>query len=301
MRFLSLKLPFSFDDCEYDYIFTQTFAMNSGSEIYIKIIKTCHNLLFGIKKHKIAFIISMLIGLAPLMLKYQSDLAGHEASFTVAYDELVRKIYGDRLLKINTLITQKDYKKTATFLGIKESTVKALLSVKGTNILGEDLSKDMNTDRIPFIVTITVKDTSQIPELQKGIINFLEFGNDYMLGKNKIKKAEIAAEIEFIDSQLDIMDSIKRKMSTGKLNMDNSKEANNMAPVFQFSYDLYKKKQDLLRKQEMPSNLQVVDDAIVSKSTGRSIIIHLVIGLFAGWIIYLFTIGFILPVINYKE
>jgi hypothetical protein len=244
----------------------------------------------------------MLIGLTPFMLKYKNDIKGYEASFTVSYDELVRKIYGDRLLKINSLVKQKDYKRIASFLGVKENVAQSLLSVEGTNILGEELSKDMNTDRIPFIVNMTVRDSSHISALQNGIVVFLEYGNEYMSNKNKIKKKEIASEIGFIDEQLDIMDSVKRKLISESLSVDKNKDGNNnSAPVFQFSYDLYKKKQDLLRKQEMPSTLQVVDDAIVSKSTNKSLILNLAGGIIAGCLIYIISIGFILPVINYKE
>lgn len=275
--------------------------MNSVQDVYNGVIRVSHNFLVSIKRHKLVFLVSILIGLAPAILMYTKDLNGYEASFTVSYDELVRKIYGDRLKKINSLVHQHDYNKVATFLDVDKNVAKSLISVKGTNILGEDLSKDMNTDKIPFIVNIMVKDSSYLRTLQNGIVRFLEYGNDYMVDKNKIKRKEITDELAFIDQQLNIMDSLKRGMTDKSATAGNDKEGNGMAPVFQFSYELYKKRQDLQRKKELVSSLQVVDDAIVSKNTTSSLAIYVAGGLILGFIVYIIVIGFILPVINYKE
>lgn len=275
--------------------------MNSIEATYYKIIKVSHNFLFGIRKHLLVFLISMLLGATPFVLIYQSKADSYESSFTVSYEELVRKIYGDRLQKINTLLKQRNYDKIAFLLKIDKKTAESLKSVQGKNIIGEELSKDMNTDRIPFIVRMVVKDSNSIHTLQQGIVNFLEFGTDYMVEKNKIRQMEITEEINFINNQLQMMDSLKRKMRGGEeISMVNSKESNNLASLFQFSYELYKKRQDLLRKQELSTSLQVVDDAIVSKSTKRSALIYTCYSIIAGFIIYIIAVGFILPVLRYK-
>lgn len=271
--------------------------------IYEQIIRYGHYFIFSIKKYKVVFVLSLLVGFAPFIYKYIGSSRAYESTFTVAYDELVRKIYGDRLNKINALVQQKDYKKAASFLGISPSDASKLVSVQGRNIVGEELSKDMNTDRIPFIVRFVVKDSSKIGIIQTGIVNFLEWGNDYMAGRSKMKIREIDEEIAYIEGQMRVMDSIKGKYLSERVETVTAPNATtpSYSSIFQFSYELYKKRQDLLRKKEMPGTIQVVDDAIVSRSTGGPLLKILVFGTALGMFIYLGSILFLIPMLNYKE
>lgn len=278
--------------------------MSTVGSLHSKIIKTSYEFFVGIRKHIVVFIISMLLGALPFIWMYNSKKNLYESSFTVSYEELVRKIYGDRLMKIDAIVQQKDYDKVAYLLSVNKNVAKSLVSVKGMNILGEDLSKDMNTDRIPFIVHMVVRDSSTTGLLQKGIVNFLEEGSAYMVDKNKIRRKEISNEIEFIQQQLAVMDSLKRILNVGggkNIQSINERESGGLAAIFQFSYELYKKKQDLIRKQEMMSTVLVVDDAIVAKSTKGSAPLYIIYSLVLGGIIYLIITGFILPVIRYKN
>jgi hypothetical protein len=270
--------------------------------IYTQIIRYSHDFIFSIRKYKLAFLLSVLIGFSPFILKYINSVNTYESSFTVSYDELTRKIYGDRLAKINSLVQQNDNARTSTLLGISTKDASSIISVEGKNILGEELSKDMNTDRIPFVVKITVKDSSKIDAIQKGIVEFLETGTAYMVNKKKIKVKEIDDEIAYIDGQMAVMDSIKRKYLNEQVTTSTRDGNNNSnGNIFQFSYDLYKKKQDLLRKKEMPGTLQVVDDAIVSKSTNKSLLLSLIMGTALSFIVYSIIVFYIIPVFNYKE
>lgn len=221
------------------------------------------------------------------------DGSNYDVSFTVAYDELVRKIYGDRIVKLNSVVRIGDYKKLARLISVKENQAKAIVRVRGKNILGEDLDKDMNTDKIPFIVHLRLNDTTAMAEIQDGIVSFLEEGNTYLASRKAIKIREIDNELAFIDEQLHMMDSVKRQYS--KFTPSNN-EKGSPGELYEFSYELYKKRQDLLRKKEMPSNLQVIDDAIAPKIAGKSPVIVIGVGVIVGLILYLFTVGILLPV-----
>lgn len=223
----------------------------------------------------------------------------YKSSFTVSYDDLVRKIYGDRLEKINILVSHHNYDKVSQLLGLPLSTSKTLVKIKGTNILGQDLSEDMNTDRIPFIVTITASDSSKIPAIQSGIVNFLEEGNNYMAEKKGIKNKEVLEEIEFIDKQMRMMDSLKKKYNENSFSISEMKNTNSSAStIYQFSYELYKRRQELARKKSMPSNVQVLDDAIAPKPVQKSTVTIFILGLFIGTCLYIFMKYIVIPVIR---
>ncbi len=165
---------------------------------------------------------------------------------------------------------------------------------------------DMNTDKIPFVVTININDTSYIKEIQDGIISYLETGNEYLIEKRRLRKAEIASELAFITEQLALMDTFKRTYNNSSSGSQSDKTSSDAGAgtggsIYQLSYELYKKKQELLKKQEMPLNLYVIDDAIVPVKNSKSYVLVVAAGLFIGFIVYLLLAYFVLPVVRYKE
>jgi hypothetical protein len=215
-----------------------------------------------------------------------------KASFTVAYDELVRKIYGDRLYKINLLVQKGEFKKVAYYLGVDKKTASSLRVVKGKNILGEDLTQDMNTDRIPFVISIQVADSAAIPKLQAGLVSFLEEGNAYSATTKALKIKEIDDELLFIDRQMQMMDSLKRKFNTETIVNERTSSPTN---IYDFSYELYNRKKELLRKKNMPNTIQIIDDAIVAQKGGLSMPAVVFFGIVGGMVLFIVTVLFLKP------
>jgi len=269
------------------------------SNVYDKLILFFHRFFKDLKESIFLFLACLVVTIGLLFLSNQSEKGHYKSSFTVAYDDLVRKIYGDRLEKVNDLLGNNNHAKVARLLNVPQNTAKSLIKIKGTNILGQDLSEDMNTDRIPFIVTITVSDTSKIAALQHGIVGFLEEGNAYMAEKKEIKIREVQQEIDFIDRELRMMDSLKKKYNENSFSASDAKPANSSAStIYQFSYELYKRKQELERKKTMPATVQVLDDAIAPKKTQKGFITVLILGLISGFILYVAMKYFLLPVLR---
>ena len=172
---------------------------------FINLLRYC---VAHIRNHWILFFSCIIIATTILYLKVNGGKKYYDISFTVSYEELARKIYGDRLSKINTLLELRQYDKLINYLGVNKDIAQKLLSVRGKNILGEDLTEDMNLEKIPFVVTMRVKDTNSITELQNGIVNYLETGTPYLVSRKAIKMEEVDNEILFIDKQLSMMDSL---------------------------------------------------------------------------------------------
>ena len=273
--------------------------------IYYTFIKYCNRFLRTIRTHFVLFCFSLFLGLGPFIFLYVIDKNKFTASFTVVYDELARKVYGDRIQKLNMLVRQNQDKKISELLRVDYKTASALLDVQGKNILGEELSKDMNTDRIPFIIKLTVNDSSTIRNLQKGIVDFLDIGNEYLLTRKTLKLAEVDDELNFINDQLSLMDSLKRKNYNESINFNkedkDKKTVNSQGSLFDFSYEMYKKKQELLKKQKMPAGVQVIDDAFVSANAGKPLLLMLAVGAICGLLVFVLMIGFVLPVANYRD
>lgn len=248
----------------------------------------------GIKKNFILFILCIIAVTAAVFVFFNKDKGTYDISFTVSYDELVRKVYGDRIVKLNEVVKEGDHARLANLLSVDKKAAGALVNLKAKNIVGDALEKDMNTDKIPFIVIARIKDTSVIMQLQAGIVSFLEEGNKYLASKKAIKIKEIDNEIAFIDRQLVMMDSLKREYQHFSSGASNEKAS--PSALYEFSYELYKKRQDLIKKKEMPANLQVIDDAIVPKPAQKPFVILLALGLIGGIVVYTIMVGLILPV-----
>jgi len=283
---------------------TTDFA-SGANNFYHTLIKMLHGLLVSLRKNIVLFIFCMAVGIVPLLLKNINDGGAYKASFTLMFEELTRKIYGDRLSKLNALVQRDELGKVATLLDIDKKTAYSIKSIEAKNILGEDLDKDLNTDRIPFIVEFVTKDSSLVLPIQKSIVKFLETGNEYMADRTRIKNLERGEELEFINNQLRIMDSLNRKgnFQTGTISntQANSKTTEQSTATYDLSYELYKRKQELLRKERMPGTLMVLDDAIVSEEAKHSIIFVLVVGTAIGLFLYTALAAFIIPAFRYRD
>lgn len=273
--------------------------------LYYNVIKFLHGVITTFRKNIGWWLVCVVIVLLPLLKNYFSNRNTYKASFTVVYDELFRKIYGDRLHKLNTLLQKREYGKIAEFIHVTPERAKNLIKIEGKNILGEDLSKDLNTDRVPFIVNYMVKDSTNILEYQDGIVKFLETGNAFLQDRKKLKEAEFADELKFIDAQLSTIDSMKHKYNLELLATYNKNPDKNnpegKSSIFEFSLELYKRKQEIMRKQTMPQNLYIVDDAIVSTAAGNSLIVALLIGVVGGSLVYALLVYLIIPAIKFRE
>lgn len=269
---------------------------NNG--IYNKFIQILRAFYVDIKKNIVIFLACIISCSAVLTWLNMKRSNSYSASFTVVYEELVRKVYGDRLEKLDLLL-QNNKPKAQQILGLNGAAITSLKEISATNILGEDLSKDMNTDKIPFIVYINITDTAYLASIQKSIISYLENGNSYLIDKRKLRLKEIQNELAFIDRQLNMMDTLKSKMYYSTSKTDKSTEGN--GTVYEVSYELYKKRQELTKKLDMPMNLYVIDDAIVPVKNNKPYAVILFAGMFIGFIIYMFIAYIVLPVVRYKE
>lgn len=275
------------------------------NNFYYTLIKMLHGLLVSLRKNIVLFILCLAVGIVPLLLKNIKDGGAYKASFTIMFEELTRKIYGDRLSKLNALVQRDEMGKVATLLDIDKKTAQSIKSIEAKNILGEDLDKDLNTDRIPFIVEFVTKDSSLVLPIQKSIVKFLETGNEYMADRTRVKNLERSEELEFINNQLRVMDSLNRKgnFQTGNIGSTgtSSKSAEQSGATYDLSYELYKRKQELLRKERMPGTLMVLDDAIVSEEAKHSLFFVLIVGTAIGLFLYTALAAFIIPAFRYKD
>lgn len=277
---------------------TNNYPQHTNTGIYEKLIAFLHRIYSDIISNIVLFIICIIACVSLLYIYKGSGNGLYRASFMVLYEESARKVYGDRLDKLDLLINNNP-KKAQAMLGLDNMSMSTLKQVEGTNILGEKLSKDLNTDRIPFIVNIGVSDTDYVSKIQSAILQYLETGNAYLMEKRTSKINELKDELAYLDQQLSMMDSLKRQKVDASGNADKANTATS-GSMYQVSYDLFKKKQELTKKLDMPLNLYVLDDAVAPTKSGVPHVMIIAAGIIMGIIAYLFILYIILAVVRYK-
>lgn len=275
---------------------------NSGNQVtlYTKLINALTLIYVDLRKNILLLLVCILIPTVLLVIYNYSKSKVYTTSFTVVYEELVRKIYGDRLEKLN-FIVQNNPEKLSGVLGISDKAAETIIEVQGTNILGEDLTNDLGVEAIPFIVQINIKDTLHVDEIQNSIVAFLETGNSYLSDKKQIKLKEIEDELVYVEKQLSLLDTLKNKLNKSDISRSEGSNTTDYSSIYQVSYELYKKKQELLKKKEMPMNLYVIDDALAPMPANHSYIVIIGAGVVLGFIAYLFLTYLVLPVVRYRK
>lgn len=279
---------------------------NNKPNIYDKLIAFLRDYYVQLRKNRVLFILIFLVltGAAVFLNAKKSNT--YSASFTVVYEELVRKVYGDRLDKLNLLL-KNDKSKAQHLLGISDEAAASLKEISATNILGENLSTDMNTDKIPFIINMYIKDAKYVQDIQNGIINYLETSNAYLIEKRRLKRKEIEEELAYIEQELSFLDTLKKKqtskisMSVGASSDKSASSSEGSGVIYQVSYELYKKRQELIKKKEMPMNLYVIDDAIVPVKNNKPYLLVVIASFIATVFIYTIIAYFVLPVLYYDK
>lgn len=270
--------------------------------IYATLINTFQAVILLIKNNILLFLVCIGIPFGIGLYKYNNHKNEYKASFTVSYDELVRKIYGDRLSKLNSLAARRDIQKLSAILQVSPTVASKLLQVYGENIFGEDLTQDLNTDKIPFVINLIVSDTSSIAEIQYGVAGFLEKGNAFLKERKTLKSKEVEDELAFIDQQLSMMDSLKRIYNEHpNVGKGDEKSGSSISSLYQFSYELYKRKQEILRKKAMPSNIQIIDDIIIPSQNRKPMLTYAISSIVIGSLSFFLIVLFLLPVIKMKK
>ncbi|RYD56862.1 MAG: hypothetical protein EOP56_10750 [Sphingobacteriales bacterium] len=270
---------------------------------YYLVVHIFRAIILNIKKNIGLFLLCLLLPLAFFVASSISKKTVYTGTFTVMYDDLTRKIYGDRIEKLNELVRDNQHQTVSLLLGIKPEEAKRLREIKGKNILGQELTEDLNTDKIPFMVTIVASDSTGMIMIQDRLVEFLETGTQYLANRKALKAKEIQDELNFIDRQLAHIDSLERKMNSigdigGESAQDGDKGTNS---IFESSYELYKKKQELERRRSVPTTLHVVDDIIIPVKTKVSLVGAIAKGIIIGIFLYAIIVLLVIPVFRFRD
>ena len=149
-----------------------------------------------------------------LQTSSKQDFYTGKASFTFSY--LNKKVYGDRLLSLQQLVSEKQYQTVAQLLKINTSTANKLLEFEAKNVAGSPLHEDYTEQKYPFYVHIKATKPAVFVGLEKAIADYL---NEQSFDKNYIRfeQDKLRQKRTIFEKDLQRVDSLKKLISVSDL------------------------------------------------------------------------------------
>lgn len=197
-------------------------------------------------RHALVIISVVLIVGAAGYFTGQPASQHYEGRMTCLHNALHKKMYGEMIDLLNTLVHNRQTADIAQLLTIDEAVASQILSVSATNIAGSKLSEDLSTEKLPFYLSFTMQSPVHHSALSAGLIYYLQH-NQYNEAHRKITLDHAADKIKFLDHQLGILDSMKHAymhyMANGR-NVSSEPVDLKMSDLFKESRDLFQQRQD---------------------------------------------------------
>ncbi|HEY0274392.1 MAG TPA: hypothetical protein VGC22_14460 [Chitinophaga sp.] len=138
-----------------------------------------------------------------------------EGKASYAYTSLQRKLYGEAIDNVNTLLQAHDYRQLQAVLHLDASQVKHILEIKATNNFGSRLSDDL-TENNNHIFYITVKST------EHAVFDSLDIALERYLNNNiavkelqQLRAEKFKSAITYREKELVELDSLTRAYTRG--------------------------------------------------------------------------------------
>ena len=137
----------------------------------------------------------------------------YQASMTVSYVHLEKKIYGDMVVKLNQSIKSGGILGMPGFESMPQDFSSALLKVEAINLKGEELTSDLSSDHIPFDLVVTVSDLEALKDIEKALVVYLDSPHfvqerlTYNMKNAKDQMSYYCAQVASMQSKLDEIDA----------------------------------------------------------------------------------------------
>lgn len=97
-----------------------------------------------------------------------------EASMTVSYVHLEKKIYADMIVKLNQSIQSEMIQKMPGFSSLSNEANASLEKVDAINLRGEALTSDLSVDRVPFDLLVEVNNLEYLSSIEQALVEYLD-------------------------------------------------------------------------------------------------------------------------------
>jgi uncharacterized protein involved in exopolysaccharide biosynthesis len=238
---------------------------NASSSDEIDLIELLAKVTLGIKNNfrslVLAFVIGSLLGLA----FYQFVPKVYESNMIIQSDILTES-YGERIAEsMDLLIREQNFEILGSRMGISLEKAASINKIKIESVKQKQTNtteKENNT----FIITIRTTDNTLLPDLQNGLINYLR-NNEFVKVRVRQRQDYYKAMIEKVGQEISSLDSLKKRLFTGKPIYSNSAEMMLVDPTTIYSEIIKLSKEQIEYKNglELVNSIQLVEGFTIYK------------------------------------
>jgi uncharacterized protein involved in exopolysaccharide biosynthesis len=238
---------------------------NASSSDEIDLLELLAKVALGIKNNfrslVLAFVIGSLLGLA----FYQFVPKVYESNMIIQSDILTES-YGERIAEsMDLLIREQNFEILGSRMGISLKKAASINKIKIESVKQKQTNtteKENNT----FIITVRTTDNTLLPDLQNGLINYLR-NNEFVKVRVRQRQDYYKAMIEKVGQEISSLDSLKKRLFTGKPIYSNSAEMMLVDPTNIYSKIIELNKEQINYKNglELVNSIQLVEGFTIYK------------------------------------
>lgn len=238
---------------------------NASSSDEIDLIELLAKVTLGIKNNfrslVLAFVIGSLLGLA----FYQFVPKVYESNMIIQSDILTES-YGERIAEsMDLLIREQNFEILGSRMGISLEKAASINKIKIESVKQKQTNtteKENNT----FFITVRTTDNTLLPDLQNGLINYLR-NNEFVKVRVRQRQDYYKAMIEKVGQEISSLDSLKKRLFTGKPIYSNSAEMMLVDPTNIYSKIIELNKEQINYKNglELVNSIQLVEGFTIYK------------------------------------
>lgn len=230
-------------------------------------------------------ILSVLLGAILGLSYFFNSSITYKSSMVLSSEVLVLANVKALLGPVELLIMEGNISVLAARLGVDKETAAKIKSIAVKSIFEKE--SDNKEPVNYFEVTATVTDNDILPQLQEGIVNFLQ-NNEFVQKRVTLKEEGLKTLIARINKEIAQIDSVKQKIGQSVPLSATSSNVVLMEPsnLYEQALKMVEKQQEYTAKLALIDSFQVVQGFTpYAKPSSPSWIICLVTGLAGGLII----------------
>jgi len=229
------------------------------------------------------------IGTALGLTYYYTSIKVYESKMVISSGILTRSYSKTLIDVLNRHRRDVNYKAIMNLLNVSEETVKKIIHLDIENLSQIDDQKE--TDR--FIITASVRDQEIFPDLQKGLIHYLET-NEFVRVRVEQNENYLKQMVAKMEAEIKDMEEFKQKIITGAF-FETAKGNVMFDPTTVNSkiLELTKEKINLQNSLALVNSVQVIEGfTVFERPTSPRLSISLISGSLVGLVFVAILIAF---------
>jgi hypothetical protein len=184
----------------------------------------------------------------------------------IIQSDILTESYGERIAEsMDLLIREQNFEILGSRMGISLKKAASINKIKIESVKQKQTNtteKENNT----FFITVRTTDNTLLPDLQNGLINYLR-NNEFVKVRVRQRQDYYKAMIEKVGQEISSLDSLKKRLFTGKPIYSNSAEMMLVDPTNIYSKIIELNKEQINYKNglELVNSIQLVEGFTIYK------------------------------------